>query len=220
MSEYYHPVYQSKQFHCPYCNVFASQEWSNIATISIKNTNQKIQGMLPVKNENKVIRTSTCSHCQKRTIWLEEKIIYPTTHSAPQSNNDLPDNVKEIYDEAAKITDQSPRAACALLRLALQILLKHLGETGSINDAIKNLVANGLDPKIQQSLDIVRVTGNDAVHPGEIVFDDTTDVQALFQLINVIAYVLITQSKQIKEMYDNLPKNKRKAIKKRDGKTP
>ena len=107
----------------------------------------------------------------------------------------------------------------ALLRLAIEMLLKHLGETGSINDGIKNLVANGLDPIIQQSLDIVRVTGNDAVHPGKIVFDDTTDVQAFFQLINVIADALITQPKQIKEIYDNLPEDKRKAIEKRDGKT-
>lgn len=219
MSEYYHPVYQSKQFHCPYCNVFASQEWSNIATISIKNTNQKIQGMLPVKNENKVIRTSTCSHCQKRTIWLEEKIIYPTTHSAPQSNNDLPDNVKEIYDEAAKITDQSPRAACALLRLALQMLLEKLGGSGNINDDIKNLVKKGLNLQIQQALDIVRVTGNHAVHPGEIVFDDTTNVQGLFDLINIIADVFITQPKRMQKLYDNLPETDKKKITKRDGKT-
>ena len=150
--------------------------------------------------------------------WTEE-IIYPPVRIAPPANSDLPDTVKELYDEAASIANQSPRAASALLRLAIEMLLKHLGEKGSINDGIKNLVANGLDPIIQQSLDIVRVTGNDAVHPGKIVFDDTTDVQAFFQLINVIADALITQPKQIKEIYDNLPEDKRKAIEKRDGKT-
>ena len=165
------------------------------------------------------VECSFCSRCGNPTFWLDEKIIYPPVRIAPPANSDLPDSVKAVYDEASDIANQSSRAACALLRLAIEMLLKHLGETGSINEGIKNLVANGLDPIIQQSLDIVRVTGNDAVHPGEIVFDDPTDVQAFFQLINVIADALITQPKQIQGIYDNLPEDKRKAIDERDGKT-
>ena len=162
---------------------------------------------------------SICSHCNSGTFWLGKKIIYPPTRSAPSANSDLPNDVKQVYDEAAAIAEQSPRAACALLRLAVEILMRHLGEKGSINVSIGNLVKKGLDPKVQQSLDIVRITGNNAVHPGEIVFDDTTDVQALFNLINVIAGVLITQPKQIQALYDQLPEGPKEGIKKRDGKT-
>ena len=113
----------------------------------------------------------------------------------------------------------SPRAACALLRLAIEMLLKHLGETGSINDGIKNLVKKGIDPGVQEALDIVRVIGNNAVHPGQIVFDDITDVQTLFQLINIIADVLITIPKKRRALYDNLPEEAKKAIEKRDSNT-
>lgn len=150
---------------------------------------------------------------------LGEKIIFPPIHTSPPANSDLPDNVQEIYKEAASISNRSPRAACALLRLAIEMLLKHLGETGTINEGIKNLVKKGLDERIQQALDIVRVTGNNAVHPGEIDFNDSTDVQTLFGLINLIADVLITQPKQVAEMYNQLPETSRESIKKRDGKT-
>ena len=135
----------------------------------------------------------------------------------PPANSDLPDDIKQVYDEAAAIADRSPRAACAMLRLAVEMLMKHLGETGGINESIGNLVKKGLDPTVQQSLDIVRITGNNAVHPGEIDFEDTTDVQPLFDLINVIAGVLITLPKQNQTLYDGLPEGARKAIEKRDG---
>ena len=99
------------------------------------------------------------------------------------------------------------------------MLLEYRGKTGNLNTNIKNLVKEGIGQQIQQALDIVRVTGNHAVHPGEIIFDDATDVQALFNLINMVAVILITQPKQIQEIYDNLPEKDKKEIAKRDGKT-
>ena len=212
MTEYYPPRYQSKQFHCPYCQVFASQYWATILP-------GDLEDLPEICIENTEVEVSICSHCDSGTFWLAEKIIYPPTRSAPSANSDLPDDIKQVYDEAAAIADLSPRAACALLRLAVEMLMKHLGETGNINDSIGNLVKKGLAPKVQQSLDIVRITGNNAVHPGEIVFDDTTDVQMLFVLLNVIAGVLITQPKQIQALYDRLPEGPKEAVKKRDGKT-
>lgn len=138
------------------------------------------------------MEVSSCSYCESSSLWLAGKIICPPTHTAPPPNSDLPESVHEIYEEAASIANQSPRAACALLRLAIEMLLKHLGETGTINDGIKNLVKKGLDKKVQQALDILRVTGNNAVHPVEIDFNDYTDVQALFDLINIISDAFYT----------------------------
>ena len=213
MSKYYPPAHNHTQFNCPYCNVFAEQYWTYIVTMK---PDGRSWGTKPICIENAPVEVSTCVHCKTTTFWLDKKIIYPPMHAAPPANEDLPDNVKEIYDEAANIANQSSRAACAMLRLAIEMLLIDLGETGSINDGIKNLVKKGLDVRVQQSLDIVRVTGNNAVHPGEIVFDDTTNVHTLFQLINIIADVLITQPKQIQATFDNLPEGARKSIKKRD----
>ena len=217
MSEYYPPTYDHNQFHCPYCHVYAAQNWDRIRGVKEPQTVGVVY--LPISIKGVRVEVSFCEHCNNPTFWLDKKIIYPPMSAAPPANNDLPASVKVVYEEASAIANQSPRAACALLRLAIEILLKELGETDGIDEGIKNLVKKGLDQRIQQSLDIVRVTGNNASHPGKIIFDDTTDVHTLFQLINVIANTLITQPKQTQELYDNLPEGARKAIKKRDSKT-
>lgn len=223
MSKYFPPKYRSTEFHCPYCHVCAMQQWVkpfNLDSSLVDPQEPLEQWMLdPIMIDKAEVETSRCSRCDNSTLWLSEKIIYPQVHTSPPANDDLPTDVKEVYDEAATIANQSPRAACALLRLALEMLLKSLGETGSINDSIGNLVKKGLDERVQQSLDIVRVTGNEAVHPGVIDFSDETDVGMLFGLINVIAESLISQPKRIQNLYNNLPEKAREAIEKRDGKT-
>lgn len=56
----------------------------------------------------------------------------------------------------------------------------------NISNAIANLVRKGLSPMIQKSLDIVRVIGNEAVHPGVIDLNDNKDIALqLFQVINI-----------------------------------
>ena len=219
MSKYYPPEYGSEKFNCMHCNVYAHQRWSPMYIDGKDVREEYVESYEAVYIEKDSVEVSLCAHCEGPILWAAGNIIYPPQRIAPPANSDLPDDVKAFYDEAAAIANQSPRAGCALLRLAIEMLLKELGETGTINDATKNLVKKGLDQRIQQSLDIVRVTGNNAVHPGEIVFDDTTDIQTLFQLINIIANVLITQPKQIQEAYDNLPEDARKKIEKRDSKT-
>ena len=117
-----------------------------------------------------------------------------------------------------KIVDISPRGSAALLRLCIQKLCKHLGKTGdNLNADIANLVKDGLDARIQKALDIVRVVGNNAVHPGQIDLTDDKDIASkLFRLINMIADSMITQPKHVDEFYDLLPESSKTQIKKRD----
>ena len=44
-------------------------------------------------------------------------------------NVDMPESVKQLYNEAGTIYNKSPRAACALLRLAIDRLCNELEET-------------------------------------------------------------------------------------------
>lgn len=76
---------------------------------------------------------------------------------------------------------------------------------------------------IQQALDIVRVVGNDAVHPGKLdLKDDLKTVETLFQLVNLISETMITHPKkaeQIDSLYKSIiPKEKREWILERDAK--
>jgi hypothetical protein len=131
----------------------------------------------------------------------------------------VPDDVKADFLEANEIIDKSPRGAAALLRLCIQKLMPHIGEKGNnINDDIASLVRKGLDSRIQKALDVVRVVGNNAVHPGQIdLKDDKATAAKLFGLVNVIVESQITQVKHIEEMFETVvPETAKAQIEKRD----
>jgi hypothetical protein len=135
---------------------------------------------------------------------------------------EMPTDVREDYEEARAIIGQSPRGACALLRLAVQKLCKDLGESGeNINADIAALVQKGLDVEVQEALDTLRVIGNNAVHPGEMdLKDDIETASALFSLLNFIVDDQIAQPRKRKAIFERLPPGAREAIHKRDGKRP
>jgi hypothetical protein len=136
-------------------------------------------------------------------------------------NPDMPLETMKDYNEAKLVFPFSTKSSAALLRLAVQKLCKDLGEKGkNINDDIKSLVKKGLPLHIQQALDIVRVIGNESVHPGEINVNDTPEIaKKLFDLVNEIVDDRISKPKrqaEIAEAYQNLPEGKREEIRKRD----
>lgn len=167
------------------------------------------------------VSVSRCFNCDKVAIWIYDRLAWPVVSSAPLANPDLPDEVRRDYEEAGTILELSPRGAAALLRLAIQKLCKELGEKGeNINDDIASLVKKGLDPRVQKALDVVRVIGNNAVHPGHLdLRDDHATAELLFGLVNIIADILISQPKHVAEVYDGLPANALAAIERRDGKS-
>lgn len=145
-------------------------------------------------------------------------MVFPDTGSAPFPNPEMPQEVKKLYLEAASIQLKSPRGAAALLRLSIQLLCGSLGGNGkNINEDIKILVKNGLPSIVQQSLDVVRVTGNDAVHPGQIDTDDPAVVSTLFDLVNIIVEYMIAMPKKVSGLFSSLPQSSKEAIEKRDG---
>ena len=146
-------------------------------------------------------------------------MIHPQQSTAEPPSPDLPAEVAVDFEEARRISSQSPRGAAALLRLCLQKLCRHLGEPGAnINADIASLVAKGLPTKVQQALDSVRVIGNEAVHPGSLdLRDDSDTVNRLFRLVNFIADKMISEPREIDELYGSLPPDKLAGIVKRDG---
>ncbi|OGS47332.1 MAG: hypothetical protein A2539_07285 [Elusimicrobia bacterium RIFOXYD2_FULL_34_15] len=202
------PVFGSARFNCPHCNAFSNFTWSH-ACISKPPGFLDIQGFI----------FCFCLHCQQYSIWHNQIIIYPDYSTATMPTDNMPEDVATDYLEARNIVDRSPRSACALLRLSLQKLMKHLGEKGNnTNDDIASLVKKGLPEELQKALDIIRVCGNNAVHPGEIDLKDDIDTALkLFDYINHIVDLRITKPKEITELWNKkIPDTAKKAIENRD----
>ncbi len=205
MSQNYYPPRRDKNaFTCPFCNVYAVQSWQRLDNSGY---------------EGKNLHFSYCNHCYKKGLWLDAQMIFPKQTNISMPNEDLAEDVKELYLQARNIYSESPRGACALLRLAVQKLCIQLGEKGKdLNTDIANLVKKGLPEKIQKALDIVRLVGNNAVHPGLIVIEDNLEMaSSLFELINIIAEKMISEPNRLNELYNSLPQSKLDEISKRDG---
>ena len=133
---------------------------------------------------------SECYSCKDYALWVADTLVYPHQEYGVEPNAEMPEDVKMDFLEAAAIVNTSARGAAALLRLCIQKIVVHLGEKGGndLNREIGNLVEKGrISAAIQQALDVVRVVGNNAVHPGVIDFNDNKAVAIqLFGLVNVI----------------------------------
>lgn len=207
MQKYYPSKYKATNFNCTYCGVYSVQEWSSFYYYTPGGA----------KAHEKLV-FCVCKHCHQWSYWFDGRMIIPAEAPVPLPHPDMPSVCLSEYNEARGVVSISPRAAVALLRLALQKLMVELGESGkNINDDIGNLVRKGLSPMVQQALDFCRVVGNNAVHPGELDINDTPEVAySIFEMINFIVEDRISRPKQIEELYSRLPEGARKAIEKRD----
>lgn len=211
------PIFAKTFYHCPSCGVLAEQTWSHGLVgqyLAKKPNGQQLHESFNLTS----FSAARCSHCNFYTIWKEKAMVFPSIGAVEHPNPDIPNEIKLLYNEARDIVSRSPRGAAALLRLGLQQLCVHLGEKGkNINEDIESLVKKGLPIAVQQALDIIRVTGNHAVHPGTINFDDTVEnAYALFGLTNFVCNHFITNPKIVGEFYNKLPDKDKANITKRD----
>lgn len=163
---------------------------------------------------------SQCFNCERPSIWIHDRLLYPAAVTGEEPNPDMPPEILADFQEARTILDLSPRGACALLRLAVQKLCVHLGEKGkNIDDDIASLVKKGLDQMTADALDTVRVIGNEAVHPGQMdLKDDRNTAAELFYAVNFVVDQMITKRRKLTEIYLKLPPEKRAAIDQRNAK--
>jgi len=218
-------------FSCPYCGVLTTQYWYETYAKPVE-TGRRIPSVsfpgepifTPLKYsksvllENSNLHVSSCFNCKKNAVWVGDQLSYPSTRMGPEPNADMPEELIVDFEEARTIVNHSPRGAAALLRLCIQKLCKHLLAVGrTIDEQIAFLVGNGLNTTVKKSLDIVRVIGNEAVHPGVIDLKDDHDTAVrLFELVNAISDQMISHPKKVDEMYRKLPPEKREAIDRRD----
>lgn len=225
MQKFVSPSFWQTAFTCPYCGVLAQMNWECL-----------YEGHTPDINYS--IHIAVCQVCKNYSLWckygtlqrgkptIKEEMLYPKLSAIPPAE-DMPESIKAIYKEASNILGDSPRAACALLRLALEELLSYLKDNfekykslkgKNINEDIKELVKLGLPVEVQKALDIVRITGNNAVHSTkELDINDNPKIAyKLFEMLNFIVQEMITRPKEIDNFFKAMPENSKEAIKERD----
>lgn len=220
MKVYVVPAFRLKAFNCPFCNAYSTFAWSRTSS-----------NIMTDAGRFTAIEIAQCTHCYGDTYWeVTEyesndepkcaRIVIPKSSPAPLPNEDMPDESKKDYMEARSILSDSPRGAAALLRLAVQRICSGLVEkSDGINNDIIELVEKGLPVYIKEALDIVRVIGNNAVHPGKLSDGDIAElVVPMFHLVNDIVDDRISRPKAHLKTYNMLPETTRKAIAERDAK--
>jgi len=217
--DYVAPKFLEDAFHCPTCNTYAHMEWD--ALYAHQRSTSYYEAM--------------CSRCKEPNLWHVTKyetvnlsrvpasaeLIYPDNGVSSLPAEDMPEDVKSDYVEASRIFSRSPRGAAALLRLGLQKLTIHLGETGkNINEDIRALSEkNIIPPLVVKVADTVRITGNNAVHPGEMSDEDFDYVASkMFDLLNFIVKKGISEPKELEELYNLTPEKPRKDAEAKDKK--
>jgi len=213
------PIFKKKTFTCPHCD---------------EGTQHVFKDLYINLEPNLGYAISTCVICNELILWKGSvirssdglivgygSVVYPRKSPVPSPDENMPASVKKIYKDAAEIYPISAPAAAAMLRLALETLLKEEDFKGvNLNDAIAKAVEAGVDDHVQKAMDSIRIIGNEGVHPGEIDLNDTPEiVSPLFVFINRLVYDLLTWPRKVSEVYDQLPDSKITAIKKRDKKS-
>ena len=210
---YIEPKKELIRYTCPHCNTISQVEKATHHFQSdLYDTGR---GVMSIRNQ---LTIHKCQCCGKKIIWIGNDYAYPDI-VAEEANPDMPESVKQLYEEAGLIYNKSPRAACALLRLAIDRLCNELGENDrDINKNIGALVKKGLPQSVQQALDVVRVVGNKAVHPGQISIDvdDKGTATMLMRLLNIIVERMITEPNEIDSLYQGLPDSVKTSIEERD----
>lgn len=197
---------------CPYCHIFSQMD------VIEYHFHQDMVCPNGIPHITSQLELRRCTHCGGKFFYENGELKYPEPATAVPEP-DMPEDVKCLFEEAASISNRSPRAACALLRLAIERLCDELGATGdSIDSKILSLVKRGLTEDIQQALDVVRVVGNKAVHPGQIYFDvdDVETANMLLGLLNIITRRLIIEPYSIKSLFDKLPESVKVQVEKRN----
>lgn len=238
LSNFTPPQFYKNNFICPHCNTYSNMKWEHIG----ENDWSVIKNLFNTETTQKYsygsagIYVCTPDCCKNRSYWLGHKeqyqsintklhgqglMIWPNLSTAEHAHEDMPLDIKKDYEEARQVVGISPRAAVALLRLALQKLLAELGgTTGKIDGDIGELVANcTLSKRLEKMSDILRVAGNNSVHPDKIGLNldgNPELVSVLFRLINTIVEEAITAPQALDDLYDLIPPNLKDGIETRN----
>lgn len=124
-----------------------------------------------------------------------ETVVRPQVGIRPPAPDEVPSDLRELYNEASSIAILSPRASGALIRRALQQVIRQQGkiERKTLMQEIDDLIGEGsLPSSIAELLHAIRVVGNFAAHPtkdintGEVIDVEPCEVELVFDIMDAL----------------------------------
>jgi hypothetical protein len=203
------------------CGTLAEQIWFTLQRFHNGNSRQ-VDGYM----------WCVCRSCEQPSLWRQDpksmlpgetltaRMVWPV-EGGPPPHDDMPEEARRHYEQARAVLGASPQAAAALLRVATEAIVHHLLERDDLmlDKGIEELVRQDrIRTQVKNACDVLRVTGNQMLHPGQISATDANESVALglFQLVNLIVEQAITQPALTESLYGNLPPEKLEAIERRD----
>lgn len=168
--------------------------------------------------EVEALRLSRCMECHEITIWLDQKMVWPDQQIDHRAHEMMPPTAREEFDEAAKVFRDSPRAGCALLRTCLEKICADRGHIkGTLFARAGSLVSEMSSLHGRQAVDIVRVFGNESIHPGKMEANDIAEnAERMFDAINLIVEEVYDRPARFSQLFEKLSPSQRREIERRD----
>jgi hypothetical protein len=166
---------------CPHCGIAFHDEWTSVGISS--NDEERTAWAASV---------TKCPACKQETIRLLQRnsppgnaeahllldfIAYPRTTQRKPTPQEVPNDIKEDYEEACMVLPLSNKASAALSRRCLQAMLRSQGYAQRDLAQQIDALLGELDPfkaiptALRETVDVVRNFGNFSAHP---VTDETT----------------------------------------------
>ena len=193
---------------CPSCGVVTDHYWfPEVKSVEYDESRDWVVDEL-VGSQGE-LRASRCMSraCNALALWLrrpgpqagswEVRLVYPQAGVRIPPEDGLEPGEVKLYEEASGVAGRSPRAACALLRVLLEMLLKrHLVAKKHLTDVNKRVPLAkliemavdhlGLTQTLETGLKAIRERGNTAAHDPYGLTDDTRveDLPWLFAAVD------------------------------------
>src|SRR5688500_1715170 len=116
------PRLDADAFDCPRCGAFAHQRW---LAVDASEWVPKTDPDDPATRE-RLWSESICSRCGNPSLWRGDQLVYPQSRLGPMPHQDMPVEVRELYEEARTVAGVSRRAGAALARATVERLIKTL----------------------------------------------------------------------------------------------
>lgn len=189
--------FQNYTYTCPYCG--SKQAYRNSYSF-VENGNYQQRTPIPQRDQESSYRFYTlyCTNteCRKITVVGINRTSQKQIDIVPEAvvknyPNYIPEQIRKDYEEAARITALSPRAAATLLRRCLQGMIH---DFWNIHEKNLNAEITSLKDKIPctqwNAIDGIRKIGNIGAHMehdiDRIIDIDPNEAQMLLQLIELL----------------------------------